>query len=123
LASGKLDLALERFKSQLNVAREIGDQELQADALWGMGIVCLSQKSPADAVISYNEALRIARSTGNKHNESRILDALSSAVFALGDRAQAITHAQAALKMLESMKDPEADKVRRHLESYRSGAR
>ncbi len=117
LASSESNLALDHFKRQLSAAREIRDQDLEADALWGMGIACKGRKRPAEAVSHYNEGLRIARTTGNKRQQGLLLDALGSAVFALGDRPQAIKHTREGLRLLESLSDPTAAMVRKHLAS------
>ena len=44
---------------------------------------------------------------------------MSLALDQLGDRARAIAHAEAALKIYEQIEDPRADKVRKQLAEWR----
>jgi hypothetical protein len=46
---------------------------------------------------------------------------MSEELYKLGDRQQAIEHAEAALKIFEQIEDPSAAAVRRRVDIWRSG--
>jgi len=46
---------------------------------------------------------------------------MSLSLNELGDRVQAIAHAEAALKIREEIEDPRAEKVRRQLAEWKGG--
>ncbi len=65
------------------------------------------------AIEYYEKALEIDREIGDRRGEGTDLWNLSLALDKLGDRAQAIALAEAALKIREQIEDPRADKVRK----------
>jgi tetratricopeptide (TPR) repeat protein len=73
------------------------------------------------AVEYYEQALGIDRETGDRQGEGIALSNASAALDQLGERAQAIVHAQAALKIYIEIEDPNAEMVRRQLAEW--GAR
>ena len=63
--------------------------------------------------------LRSARKIGDRRSEGIDLWNMSSALDQLGERAQAIANAEAALKIFEQIEDPNAAKVRKQLAEWR----
>jgi tetratricopeptide (TPR) repeat protein len=71
------------------------------------------------AIESYKKAVKIARETGDRRGEGSALFNMSLALDKLGEHAQAIAHADAALKIFEQIEDPNADKVHKKLAEWR----
>jgi len=63
--------------------------------------------------------LAIAREIGDRRGEGNALWNSALALDKLGDRAQAITRAEAALRIREAIEDPNAAKVRARLAEWR----
>ncbi|HMD86568.1 MAG TPA: hypothetical protein VKO18_17925 [Terriglobia bacterium] len=61
----------------------------------------------------------ITREIGDRRGEGNALWNMSLALDKLGDRAQAIAHAEAALKIYEAIEDPNSAKVRAQLAQWR----
>jgi hypothetical protein len=66
---------------------------------------------PGRAIESYEQQLVTVREIGDRRGEGIALWNMSLAVDKLGDRAQAITHAEAALRIFETIEDRNASKV------------
>ena len=71
------------------------------------------------AIEFYEKALEIDREIGNRQGEGMDLWNMSLALDQLGERAQAIAHAEAALKIYEQIEDRRADEVRKELAEWR----
>ncbi len=67
--------------------------------------------------------MAIAREIGDRRGEANALWNMSLALDNLGDRTQAIEHAEAALKIYEQIEDPNAGKVRAQIEEWKKGGR
>ena len=61
----------------------------------------------------------ISREIGDRRNEGTVLWNISLMLNKLGERAKAITHAEAALKIRREIEDPRAEKVQKQLEAWR----
>jgi hypothetical protein len=69
----------------------------------------------------YNEmAIAVMREIGHRRGESNALWNLATTLKQLGRRDDAITHAEASLKIKEAIEDPFAPKVRTALEEWKS---
>ena len=66
-----------------------------------------------------NNTLAIAREIGDRRGEGNALWNMSLALDQLGERAQAIQHAEQALIIREQIEDPNAAKVRAKLATWR----
>ena len=69
----------------------------------------------------YEKALAVAREIGDRRGEGNSLWNMSLTFDLLGERAEAIVHAKAALTIREKIEDPNAEKTRRQLEQWGSG--
>jgi tetratricopeptide (TPR) repeat protein len=74
------------------------------------------------AIEVYEQAIVIARETGDRRGEGTLLFNSALALDKLGDRAQSIVRAEAALKIYVAVKDPFIPKVRALLEKWRGGS-
>jgi tetratricopeptide (TPR) repeat protein len=70
------------------------------------------------AIESHSEQLQIARETGDRRAEGSALWNTSLALDKLGNRLQAITHAEAARKIFEETRDAECVRVRKTLAEW-----
>ena len=71
------------------------------------------------AIQFYELQLAIVREIGDRHGEGNALWNMSLALDQLGERGQAIQHAEQALTILEQIEDPGAAKVRSRLAAWR----
>ena len=71
------------------------------------------------AIEHHEQALIIDREIGDRRGEGNALYNTSLALDKLGDRVQAIGHAEAALKIFEQIEDPWADELRAVLAEWR----
>ena len=67
----------------------------------------------------YEKALLIDRELGDRRSEGTGLWNMSLALDQLGERAQAIQHAEQALTIYEQIEDPRAMQVRAQLAAWR----
>ena len=67
----------------------------------------------------FEQALLIDREIGDRRGEGTDLWNLSLALHQLGERSQAIQHAEQALLIREQIEDPRAAKVRAQLTAWR----
>ena len=71
------------------------------------------------AIEFYEQYLAIAREIGDRRGEGNGLWDSALAFDKLGDRAQAIARAEAALRIFEAIEDPRTAKVRAQLAQWR----
>ncbi len=67
----------------------------------------------------YEKALNIGREVGDKQGEGYSLHNISIALHKLGNCADAITNAEAALRIFEQIEDPTAESTRNQLAEWR----
>jgi tetratricopeptide (TPR) repeat protein len=125
LFSDHVDLSVGHLKRQLAAAKELRalnkplPQYMDDDALLALGIISLRRRSYDEAKSYLTEGLEVARSTGSKTEQAKILDSLSLSVFGLGDTTQAVRYARESLTIFDSLNDPAAALVREHLKLYK----
>jgi tetratricopeptide (TPR) repeat protein len=71
------------------------------------------------AIQFFEQCLTIAREIGDRRGEANDLWNMSLALDQLGERAQAIQHAEQALAIFEQIEHPNAAQVRERLASWR----
>lgn len=64
------------------------------------------------------QALPIFREIGDRGGEGTDLWNMALALAKLGERKEAITHAEAALKIYETIESPDVEKVRKQLAEW-----
>jgi tetratricopeptide (TPR) repeat protein len=72
------------------------------------------------AIDHYEQVLGIMSEIGDRRGEGNAEFNMAVALNKLGQRAQAIERAEAALAIFEAIEDTYADKVRRRLEKWRA---
>ena len=71
---------------------------------------------------STSRRLVIAREVGDRSGEGNAVLNTSLALYELGDRAKAIAHVEAALKIFEQIESPHAERARDALARWRGEA-
>ncbi len=74
---------------------------------------------PRRAIEYYEQHLAIAREIGDRRGEGNALFNMSLSLDQLGERAQAVAGAEAALQIYEQIESPHAKKVRAQLAQWR----
>jgi tetratricopeptide (TPR) repeat protein len=93
------------------MSREIGDRDLEANALNGLGDFHLLTGNADKARAHHAAALRLASATDSSRQQARAHSGLARACQADGDPAQAWRHWQEALTRYAAIGAPEADQV------------
>ncbi len=107
------------YEQHLTITREIGDRREEGYALGNLGSAYFSLGEYHKAIGYYEQYLAIAREIGDRGGEGTARWNLSRVMDKLGERAQAIAHAADALKILEQIKSPDADMLRKQLAEWR----
>jgi tetratricopeptide (TPR) repeat protein len=71
------------------------------------------------AIQFYEQQLAIVREIGHRRGEGNAVWNMSLALYKLGERAQAIQHAEQALTIYEQIEDPRIAKVRAKIAAWR----
>ena len=84
-----------------------------------LGVAYSALNETRRAAECYEQAVVLARETGDRRSKGIGLWNLSLALDRLGDRPQAVANAEAALRIFEQIEDPNASKVRQQLTEWR----
>jgi tetratricopeptide (TPR) repeat protein len=117
---GEYRRAIDYHEQHLAIAREIGDRRGEGKALGNLGSAYYALGEYRRAIEYHEQHLAIAREIGDRQGEGNALGNLGNVYYSLGDRKKAIEHAEAALNIFEQIEDPNAAKVRKQLEEWRS---
>jgi tetratricopeptide (TPR) repeat protein len=117
---GETERAIGYHEQHLVIACEMGDRLGESYALGNLGIAYSSSGDYAHAIDNYGQQLEIAREIGDRRCEGDAQWNMSLVMAKLGDRKKAIGHAETALKFYEQIEAPDAAKVRKKLERWRS---
>ena len=104
LALGDTASALADFAQAVELLQAAGSRSDEAEALRSRGEAYLQAGQPARALESLTEALRLARAAGNRGREIEMEYGVARAERALGQLAEARTHAGAALDLIETLR-------------------
>jgi tetratricopeptide (TPR) repeat protein len=111
--------AIEYYKQQLDITREIGDRQGEGNAFSGLGVAYYSLGEYRRAIDYHDQRLAITREIGDREGEGNAHWNMSLALDELGQRKDAIAHAEVALTIYEQIEHPSTEKVRAQLESWR----
>jgi tetratricopeptide (TPR) repeat protein len=107
------------FEKALVIDRDLGDRFGESADLGNLGTVYLRLDKARIAIDFYEKQLVIDRETGDQSGEGKALFNSALAFDKLGDHAKAIFRAEVALKIFETIEDPNAAKVRAQLAEWR----
>ena len=110
--------AIELYDQARLIAREISDRRCEANALGNLGV---AYKNLGDATKSNEfceQQMLISRELGDRKGEAAALFNSAVAMDILGHRADAISRAEAALKIFEQTEDPNVETVRRQIAEW-----
>ncbi|OWK45070.1 High-affnity carbon uptake protein Hat/HatR [Fimbriiglobus ruber] len=91
-ALGRVDDAIEHYRQNLAIAREIGDRRGEGNALGNLGLAYAALGRVDDAIEHYRQQLVIAREIGDRRGEGNALGNLGLAYADLGRVDDAIEH-------------------------------
>lgn len=102
---GKLQESLAMHDQALILARQLGDQRLEASILNNMASAYLELGHPAQALIQMETSLRLHRQLGNRDGEALLLNNLGEVYFRSGQTKVAREHFEAALTISRELGD------------------
>ena len=103
----------------VTAAQLLNQRKVEMDALLRLGNVYAGLEETHLAIKFYERALRIASDIGDRKAEGNALWKISLSLNELGDRAQSLVRAKAALKIFEEIEDFNAKRVRAQLAEWR----
>jgi tetratricopeptide (TPR) repeat protein len=121
LTAGQPQQAVELLKQVRAYAHEASDYVIEKLALNDLGLACSAVREHAKALRLFEQALVLARHVGDRRHEAKLLWHLGIEYAELGQRDTAIDNAQAAVNLLGTMDQPEANWLAGLLEKYRAG--
>ena len=101
---GDKQKALDYFEQALPIKRAVNDRPGQATTLLNIGLVRLSLGEREVALDALDQSLRLYRTVGNLEGEANTLYAVAQAARDSGDLTGALGLAEAALKIVESLR-------------------
>lgn len=116
---GDAKKAIDLYEQALAIDREIGDRRGESNDLSNLGTTYVALVDAHKANEFYEQALLIDREIGDRRGEAITLWNLALAFNKLDKRTEAITHAEAALKIFETIEYPETNQVRATLAAWR----
>ena len=117
---GDLPKSIKLAEERLGIARELGDHRGEGTALGNLGNIYAVSGDMHKAVGYYDRQLSLAREIGDPYGESKGLWNSALAIYKLGGYQEAITRAEAALKVFEALGDtPSASVIRTALNQWR----
>jgi tetratricopeptide (TPR) repeat protein len=111
--AGDLEAAATCYQQWLAVARQIGDRPQQGDALGNLGRVHADREDFPQSLSCQQQRLAIARETEDTESEGYALLGLARTLAALGQRDDALWHAERSLERLESVRSAGSADARR----------
>ncbi|MFY1651310.1 ATP-binding protein [Solwaraspora sp. WMMB762] len=99
----------------LQLLRELGDGPGQASTWHSLGYAYQHLGDPDEAAVCYQEALELFRRLGDRHLEALVLSSLGEVGHDTGDLAAAEACWGAAVRILDSLRHPDAEPVRAQL--------
>jgi tetratricopeptide (TPR) repeat protein len=112
LRLGECRKAIEYQEQALKIIREVGDRWSEGAALGNLGLAYRALGEYRRAPAFLQQAFQVARETGNREGEANSLFNSALCLDDMGDRQAAISSAEAALKIYESIESPHASKAR-----------
>jgi tetratricopeptide (TPR) repeat protein len=113
--------AWEIFNQGLGYAREAGDRFAEKTALERMGLAYAKFNEATNAITCFQQALTIARDVGHRKHEADLLWYMAIQYAELGQRDESLKHGQAAIDIMEKMRNPQAAWYAEHLRKYSAG--
>jgi tetratricopeptide (TPR) repeat protein len=119
---GNVGMAIKLHIECFKLYRELGDPRGESYALGNLGNDYFALNKLREAIEFYIQALMINRLLQDENGEASTLWAYALALLRMGDRAQAIIHAEEALKIYESIESSTFSQVRAALMNWRGHA-
>ncbi|MEM9539068.1 MAG: tetratricopeptide repeat protein [Cyanobacteria bacterium P01_E01_bin.42] len=97
--------ALTPLEQAASLARQAGNQSLEADSLFGIGRVYYSLVENQQALDYYERALSLFQAEGDRAGEARVLNDTGRVYNFLGEREQALDYYERALPLFQDAGD------------------
>jgi tetratricopeptide (TPR) repeat protein len=123
IAFGRYETALAQCREALRVQREIDDRFAQAETLDSLGKAYRHLGDTRRAVDCYEQAHALYHEFDDRFNEADTLDNLAEAHVAAGDSGAAADAWNRALRILDRLHHPDADRIRMRLDSLSAATR
>jgi diguanylate cyclase (GGDEF)-like protein len=108
---GDLEGSFKDYEDALEQAQEHADEEQQASANLGLGIVHRNRGSHRDALVHFRTGLELARRSGARSTESSLLNCLANVYSVLGSHSEAVSHYLEAIELARSEGDQRGELV------------
>src|SRR5262245_1694893 len=112
------DVAKQFLEQKLKLAIEIGDRRGESQAMTHLGEVFIGGRDVRGAIEMLQQAFNIASQIGDVQGQANSLFKLALALDKYGDRRQAVPQAKTAIELFESVRHPDAEKVRAQLREW-----
>jgi tetratricopeptide (TPR) repeat protein len=116
------DKAMQYLEKALNMARAAQDRFAEKFALERLGTVYAGIGNLPRSLRLLGESLAIAHDLCDRKHEAELLWHIGIRQAESGQREQAMNYAKAAIHLLESVGNPEANVYREHLQKFEQGA-
>jgi tetratricopeptide (TPR) repeat protein len=114
---GRYDQAFANHRQALEIVRETGYREGEAEAVNDLGVDLWHLGRVPEALAHHQDALRIATELGGQYEQARAHDRIGHCRVSAGDPDAARSSWQRAHTLYLGLGTPEADEVKRQLES------
>ncbi len=101
---------VKKYQEALEAWRKLADRKGETDALFAMGIVNYYLDKPG-ALENFNQALAVARASGDRWSEELILESLGVAIGEMGDTDRALEAFAQSLAIARELKDRDTERV------------
>lgn len=122
-ALGDHQWAVTRCRQALDLHRELGNRDGEADSLTALGRAYQALGRTADAIACHRSALSLLEELGQAYNQSTALTRLGDAYRTAGDLAAACQCWRQALTILDDLHHPDAAEIRARLDQARPSGR
>jgi tetratricopeptide (TPR) repeat protein len=117
-ATGDYRAAATNLTRALQLSRDIGDQNGEAESLNGMGELSSACSRSAEACTSYEQALAIARDIGAPAEEARALEGIGRCQLDDGRPGEGAAQLRQALAIYQRLGSPHAQWVETTLRDH-----
>jgi tetratricopeptide (TPR) repeat protein len=113
--------ALGIFSRELEYARDGADRFAEKTALERIGLAYSKLNDPIRALEAFEQALGLAKAVGHRKHEADLLWSSAIQYAELARRDEAIARGQAAIDLMEKMRNPQAAWFAQHLQKFSRG--
>jgi Tfp pilus assembly protein PilF len=117
-ATGHHPAAASTLEQTLNLFRDVGDADGEAETLNHIGQLLLDAATPTAAYQQFTAALNIARRIGTPTHQARALEGIGHCLLHQSHHHDGIQHLHDALAIYRRINSPRADRVETSLHRH-----